>query len=603
MRGPSLLSLLLLPGLLAAGACSSASPDPNGAATSADTAAGDPGATTPLSDEPARVVYQVLVRSFWDGSPTGDGTGDLQGLRAKLDYLYDLGVDALMLMPVYKNTGGMGYIPVDLFDVDPAYGTKDDLAALISAAHARNIRVILDSPVNHIGDSSAWFQRARQKDCEGGSNASPYCRYFFFTRDAATTSPFKNWHKPWDWDRTTSADVFQKAWAFDPGRDRDEQYYATFSPQMPDLAFWNFDANDWNTPVVDEMKRFFSSWASIGADGFRIDAAKHLVEGPTSNAPPSTPHNLELLRGFLANVRKTRAGASFIAEVYSGVDEIETYLPDATDMVLDFPFMYAIRDGLDWGGNNADPVRQVLSHYEATQDRLARGHRLVFAGNHDVPRLWTQFAGNLDKIRMAHFMTMLAPESPSLFYGEEVGMEGIVKRADPHANPPILEDVVDTTRAFPWDGDSPAVGFPGGATPSQQPPDNYRQNNLKAMAADPHSLFSYVKSLVALRKSFPITSRTKLHVSTSLYGAMVGYTLVTPPADASQPVRCRSVVVNMSNGGPWSIPVQHTGTECANSGRASVREAYRESSTSAGGTGDAPLYAIGPYGKVVVDSP
>jgi alpha-amylase len=560
----------------------------------------DPGATIPLSDEPARVVYQVLVRSFWDGSQAGDGSGDLSGLSTKLDYLVDLGVDALMLMPVFKNTGGMGYIPVDLFDIDSAYGTKDDLAALIAAAHARNIRVILDAPVNHIGDSSTWFQRARQKDCEGDSNASPYCRFFYFTKDAASTQPFANWHKPWDWDRTTSAQVFQKAWGFDPHRDRNEAYYATFSPQMPDLAFWSFDANAWNTPVIDEMNRFFATWAGMGVDGFRIDAAKHLVEGPTTNAPPSTPKNLELLRGFLANVRNTRAGTSFIAEVYSGTEEIETYLPDATDMVLDFPYMYAIRDGLDWGGNNADPLRRVLQHYEWTQDRFPRGHRLVFAGNHDVPRLWTHFGGNLDKIRMAHFVALLAPESPSLFYGEEVGMEGTRKPANPQATPPILHDVIATDRAFPWDGDSPAVGFPGGHTPAQLPPDNYRQNNLKAMKGDPHSLFSYVKNAIALRKSFPITPRTKLHVSTSIYGAMVGYTLVTPADKAGDRTRCRTVVLNLSNGGPWSLPIEHQGSEC---GGAPAREAYSESSTKVGGTDQAPVHAVGPYGKVVVDSP
>jgi alpha-amylase len=591
---------LLFGGALAAAACASSSGDSPVALSATSLARRDPGATTPLSDEPAHVVYQVLVRSFWDGWWSGDGTGDFQGVTAKLDYLADLGVDALLLMPIYPSTGGMGYVPTDLFDVDPGYGHKEDFAALIAAAHTRNIRVIVDTPMNHIGDSSTWFQRARQKDCEGNSDASPYCRYFYFARDPATTFPFKSWHKPWDWDRTTTADVFQHPWGFDPNRDRNEQYYATFSPQMPDLAFWDFDRDTFNAPVVDEMKRFFATWGSMGVDGYRIDAAKHLIEGPTTNVPPSTPHNLELLRGLLANARNTRAGTSFVGEIYSGTEEIESYLPDATDMVLDFPYMYAIREGLDWGGNNADPVRRLLQHYEATQDRLARGHRLVFAGNHDVPRLWSYFNGDLDKIRTAHFLALLAPEPVSLFYGEEVGMEGIVKRANPQANPPILQDIVDTCRAFPWDGDSPAVGFPNGVTPIMRPPENYRQNNLKAMRDDPSSLFSYVKNVIALRKSFPITPSTRLTVSTSLYGAMVGYTLVTPAATAGEPNRCRTVVVNMSTGGPWNVSVEHFAPEC---GGAGAREANRESSTKVGGTGQAPVYSVGPYGKVVIDGP
>src|SRR6185369_16150099 len=126
-----------------------------------------------------------------------------------------------------------------------------------------------------------------------------------------------------------------------------------------------------------------------------------------------------------------------------------------------------------------------------------------------------------------------------------------------------------------------------------QPPENYRQNNLKTMRNDPHSLYSYVKSVVALRKSFPITTRTRLHVSTSLYGAMVGYTLVTPAQDGIAGVRCRTVVVNMSGGGPWTLPIHHEG-ECASG---TVRQAYTESATRVDSASDIPLYSVGAYGK------
>src|SRR5262249_14985472 len=146
---------------------------------------------------------------------------------------------------------------------------------------------------------------------------------------------------------------------------------------------------------------------------------------------------------------------------------------------------------------------------------------------------------------------------------------------------------------------SPSVGFPGGATPVQQAPENYRENNLKAMRDDAHSLYSYVKRVVALRKSFPITTRTRLHVSTSLYGAMTGYTLITKNPTYGEAARCRTIVVNMSGGGPWTLPIEHLG-ECAGQ---STREAHVESATFAGGTLQAPLYSVGPYGKVVVDAP
>ncbi|MFO0740124.1 MAG: alpha-amylase family glycosyl hydrolase [Labilithrix sp.] len=546
-------------------------------------------ATRPLSAEPSRVIYQVLVRSFWDGWWWGDGTGDFAGVVAKLDYLADLGVDTLLLMPVHPSTGGMGYVPTDLFGLDPGYGHEEDFRAMVDAAHARGFRVLIDTPLNHIADSSAWFQRARHKDCAGGSSASPYCRYFYFARSPGSTAPYSSWHKPWDWDHTTSADVFHRPWGFDASRDRDEPYYATFSPQMPDLAYWDFDRERFNEPLLDDIRRFFEKWSALGVDGYRIDAAKHLVEGPSSNVPPSTSHNLELLRHLLRTARSYRAGSSFIAEVYSGTEEIESYLPDASDLALDFPYMYAIREGLDAWGDHADAVRRALQRYEATQDRLGRGHRVVFAGNHDVPRLWTVFRGDLDKIRMAHFLALLAPEPVSMLYGEEVGMAGDVVRANPRANPPILEDKVDTVRAFPWDGASPAVGFPSGTWPVMQAPDNYRENNLAAMKDDPGSLFSFVKNILAVRRSFPLAPETRVVVSTSLYGSMTGYTLVNR-ADTG-PARCRTVVVNMSNGGPWTIPVAHAAPECGAPRETFVHGAWR----TTGG------YAVGPYGKIVVD--
>jgi maltose alpha-D-glucosyltransferase/alpha-amylase len=538
----------------------------------------------PLSAEPSRVIYQVLVRSFWDGWWWGDGTGDFAGVVAKLDYLADLGVDTLLLMPVHPSTGGMGYVPTDLFDVDPGYGHEDDFRAMVDAAHARGFKVLIDTPLNHIADSSTWFQAARQKNC--GS----YCGYFYFSSSPSSEAPFVSWHKPWDWDRTTANDVFHRAWGFDANRDRDALYYATFSPQMPDLAYWDFAHDAFNQPVVDEAHRYFAKWAALGVDGYRIDAAKHLVEGAGSNIPPSTPHNLELLRGLLGEARRSKPSASFIAEVYSGTEEIESYLPDATDLALDFPYMYAIREGLAAGDNHADALRRVLEHQASTEDRLGHGHRVVFAGNHDVPRLWTQFHGDLAKIEMAHFLALLAPEPVSLLYGEEVGMAGDVVRANPRANPPILQDKVDTVRAFPWDGASPAVGFPNGTWPVMQAPDNYAQNNYAAMKDDPNSLYAFVKRVVALRKTFPLATDTKLTVSTSLYGSMTGYTLVT--RDAAGASRCRTVVVNMSNGGPWTVPVTHAATECA-----SPRPAFVDRATQ----GDRDMYSVGPYGKVVVD--
>ena len=255
------------------------------------------------------------------------------------------------------------------------------------------------------------------------------------------------------------------------------------------LAFWDFTRNAWNQPVVAELERFFGRWTALGVDGFRIDAARHFVEGATSNRP-GEPRNLELLRNFLRQARTTKKGISFVAEAWTDTAEIETYLPDATDMVLAFPFMHAVREGLDWNDNHANMLRDILRHYAEKQAQIHPGARVVFSGNHDVPRLYTQFAGNFEKIRMAHFLTLLAPQVPLLFYGEEVAMEGKVKRPGPEPADPSseteeerrrrLEEYVRTDRAFPWDG-SDTAGFP--STPAVMLPENRREFNL-VMRAD-----------------------------------------------------------------------------------------------------------------------
>jgi glycosidase len=424
----------------------------------------------------------------------------------------------------------------------------------------------------------------------------PECGYFYFAGSPSSTPPFQNWHKPWDWNNTTWQSVWYTPWAYDPNVDRSGWYYGTFTNVMPDLAFWDFAKNDWNKPVVDAIDAFFKKWSGLKADGFRIDAAQHLVEGADNNIP-TKPNNLQLLRNYLKSVRAQRAGTSFIAEVYSDTGSIEQYLPDATDMVLDFPFMYAVREGLDWQSNNADSLRQVLAHYEATQDRIPAGHRVVFAGNHDVSRLWTQYNGDESKIRMAHFVALLAPQTPALYYGEEIGMTGSVTRANPEDDGSV--DQVGTDKAFAWDGDSPSLGFTGGVAPVQGAADNWKKNNLKAMRAGNWTLFQFVKAVIALRKGFPITAKTKLHVSQAIYGDMTGYTMVTPGENGAA-TRCRTVVVNMSTGGPWNVELKHTGDECQG---AALREAWAENAKSVSSASGSVTYAFSPYGRVVLDGP
>jgi alpha-amylase len=512
---------------------------------------------TPLSSDPEHVLYQVYVRAFADGSSTPDGTGDLAGLRAKLPEIASLGVDGLLLMPIFWGEGGWGYMPRDYFQVDPAYGNEADFRALVADAHARGIRIYLDAPVNHISTDSEWFRAATGDACarsESGGHRNEIhllednlCDAFYLSRDPANETPYRDWHRPWDWGGTSWRDV----WYSVPGQDG-LYYYAGFGAGMSELKFWDFARNAWNAPVVERIDRFFDQWASWGADGFRIDAAKHFVEGETSNANPREPRNLELLTNFLARVREKHPQISFLAEIWSGHDQIEPYLPAAADVAFDFPFMHALRDSI--AEAYGEKLRGVLRHFAERQGDIHPGNRIVFASNHDVNRLMSEWSDDERAVRLAHFLTLMAPGVPLLYYGEELGLHG--RRWDPAEQ----RDPHSTTFAYPWSGRDASGGFPGGVVPVAGVSDNFRERNLQTERNNPQSLYNFVRSLIALRKTFPMTNATQLEVSNQYYGHVLGFTLVHTPEGELE--RCRTVITNFDRANTYEIDLEHARGSC-----------------------------------------
>jgi glycosidase len=518
----------------------------------------------PLTQEPGRLIYLVYLRAFWDGSAAPDGEGDFAGLTAKLDYLSELGVGAVLLMPVYASTGGMGYIPRDYLAPERAYGDEAAFTRLVFGLHARGIKVILDSPFNHISWDSPWFLQASAKAC------GDYCDYFYFTPDPGATPPYQYWHKPWDYDRTGVDAVFFQRPRFDPAVHRPERYYATFGQGMPDLRFWSFEDSAWNEPVVQEIERALQHWAALGADAFRIDAAKHFVEGERTNADPVEPRNRALLKRFLATARGAAPDVSFVGEIWADYSQIEPYFPDALDGAFDFPFMSAVRDSVQ--NRYGEELKGVLTHLAATQATIPPGRRVVFASNHDVDRLATLFHDDDQAARQAQFLTMLTPFPPMIYYGEELGMHGHLPA---------------TVAAFPWTGAANA-GFPGGKAPVAGVPDNAARKNLAAARADQSSLFNFIKRLSGIRRDFGVTNATRLVVRGDLYGHTLGWTLLQPDGP------CLTVLTNFHPTDTYAIDPKPADPRCQ-SGRAD-REVIRENATrNADGT-----YALSPFARVVI---
>lgn len=542
----------------------------------------------PLSSEPHRILYQIYVRAFYDGSGTPDGVGDFAGLVEQIPYFQDLGVDTLLLMPIMKNAGGMGYIPRDYSETDAAYGSLMDFEVFAAAAHAAGLKIMLDLPINHISDDSEWFRRGSARACDepptAGDESQTFCNFFYFTAEPCTTVPYAHWHKPWDYDRTDCHAVWYPKWGYDPAIDRSGRYYATFSQSMPDLKYWDFEQNAFNEPVVSAVQEAIEDWTALGVDAFRLDAAKHLIEGAADNrAAVPEPHNVELMHHLLTAARAINPSVSFAGEIWADYATIEPYIGPAMDMAFDFPFMSAVRDSV--AASDAGSLRGTMGHLAATLATIKPGQRIVFATNHDMPRLMSEWRDNEAKVRMAQFLTLMTPFTPLLYYGEELGMHGAVKRPTPTSP----EEYVRTIYAFPWTSGA-AAGFPGDIVPIVGLSDNTDTHNLAAERADAASLWTYIKTVISLRQAFPLTNETRLTVDSTQYGSALSYTLATPQADGT--TRCRSVAINAA-AAPHTRRVRHLDPGCQ---AVPMTPRFIDNVTSS----DQRIFQFGAYGKIVV---
>ncbi|MEJ2343297.1 MAG: alpha-amylase family glycosyl hydrolase [Gemmatimonadales bacterium] len=251
------------------------------------------------------VCYEVFVRSFYDSD--GDGVGDLEGLTQKLDYINDgdpdtrgdLGADCIWLMPVAVSPSYHGYDVTNYYRIDPSYGSNEDFKRLIEAAHRRGIRVLVDMVINHTSDEHPRFKHA------------------LLYRD----SPYRDWYR---WSEVPGPDneYGDNNWHRSPVRD--EYYYGFFSPRMPDL--------NWETPAVrEEMKQVATFWLEeMGADGFRLDAVRHLVEDD-EGASTNVPRTHDMLREYAAHIHAVDPDAFTIGEVFDSTGALLAYYPDQLD--------------------------------------------------------------------------------------------------------------------------------------------------------------------------------------------------------------------------------------------------------------------------------
>jgi alpha-amylase len=410
------------------------------------------------------VFYEVFVRSFQDSN--GDGKGDLRGLVSRLDYLNDgdpktdadLGVDALWLMPVFGSPSYHGYDTADYENINPDYGSNEDFALLIREAHRRGLRVVVDLVLNHTGVTHPWFTES------ASSPSSP-------KRDWYVWSPTDlGWGQPWN--------ASGQAWHQKNGA----YYYGLFWAGMPDLNF--------RTPAVrEEAKRIAALWLNRGVDGFRLDAARHMIETGPGAGQNDTAETHQFWREFAAYVRSVKPEAALIGEAWTETPLIAKYygstaaVPGGDELPLnfDFPLARKIIEGTRKG--DAAGIGAKLAELRAEYPPGATD--VPFLTNHDQERVATELKGDAARLRSAAAVMLTLPGSPFLYYGEEIGLENGPGDGDEPKRTPM-----------PWTAADDGHGFTTG-----KPWYRFSRGpaNVAAQASDPGSLLSRYRTLIHAR--------------------------------------------------------------------------------------------------------
>src|SRR5215475_385115 len=329
---------------------------------------------------PGAVFYEVFVRSFQDSN--GDGIGDLRGLIARLDYLNDgdpatgtrLGVDALWLMPVFASLSYHGYDTTDYETINPDYGTNADFTRLLEEAHRRGIRIIIDLVLNHTSSKHPWFLES------ASAPSSPRRDWYIWN----TTDP--GWAQPWN--------ANGRSWHQNHGA----WFYGLFWQGMPDLNFRN-------PAVRDEAKRIAKLWLARGVDGFRLDAARHLVETGPGDGQSDTLETHQFWKEFAAAVRAAKPDAVLIGEAWTETPIVATYygstdqVPGGDELPLNFDFKLAERLVEAARTGEARGIVEKLREVQALYPAGATD--VPFLTNHDQRRLATELQGDPGKLRSA----------------------------------------------------------------------------------------------------------------------------------------------------------------------------------------------------------
>jgi len=454
------------------------------------------------------IIYELHVKAFNDSN--ADGIGDFQGLIQKLDYLQDLGVTCVWILPFFPSPlRDDGYDIADYLNVNPNYGTMEDFKAFLAAAHERDLQVMIELVINHTSDQHPWFQAAR--------NAPPGSpeRNFYVWSD--TNELYKD-------ARIIFTDTEKSNWTWDPVAKA--YFWHRFFSHQPDL---NFD----NPQVIEEVLKAMRFWLDLGVDALRLDAIPYLVERDGTNCE-NLPETHVAIKKIRAAIDAGYANRMMLAEANQWPDDVRPYFGDGDECHMAFHFPVMPRIYMALRQEDRLPITDIMAqtpeipetcqwglflrnHDELTLEMVTNDERdYMYAAYSADPRtrinlgirrrLAPLMDNNRRRIELLNSLLFSLPGTPIIYYGDEIGMGDNV----------YLGDRNGVRTPMQWNGDRNA-GF-SRANPQMlyspvimDPVWGYEAVNVEAQQNDPSSLLSWMRNMIALRKLFQVFGRGTLH--------------------------------------------------------------------------------------------
>jgi maltose alpha-D-glucosyltransferase/alpha-amylase len=453
------------------------------------------------------VIYQLHVKAFFDSND--DGIGDFRGLTSKLEYVRDLGVDTIWLMPFYPSPlKDDGYDVADYHNVHPQYGTRHDFRQFVREAHQLGLRVITELVVNHTSDQHPWFQAARR-----APRGTAKHNYYVWSDDA----------KRYAGTRIIFTDTESSNWAWDDVAKR--YYWHRFFSHQPDL---NFD----NPQVLKAVFRAMRMWLDMGVDGFRLDAIPYLCEreGTTNENLPETHAVIKRIRASLDARYRNRL---LLAEANQWPEDVSEYFGagDECHMAYHFPLMPRMYMAI--AQEDRHPVMEIM---EQTPDIPANCQWAIFLRNHDEltlemvtnrerdymyrmyaadararinlgirRRLAPLMENDLDRIKLMNSLLLSMPGSPIVYYGDEIGMGDNIYLGDRNGVRTPMQWTPDRNAGFSR-ADPQRLFLP----PIMDPVYGYESVNVEAQSREPSSLLNWMRRMLAVRKESKAFGRGRL---------------------------------------------------------------------------------------------